>query len=141
MSNLSAFFAKNAAPVDAVEEVVVSDRFKDDEGKPIAWKVKAVLQEDSDNIRKTCIKTIKGKYGNNTRETDEQEYMLKLVIASVVFPDLKDAELQQTYGVYGADNLIKRMLTPGEYTNLVLKVQEVNGYDKDINELMEEAKN
>ena len=67
--------------------------------------------------------------------------MAKLVVASVVFPDLKDAELQKSYGVLGADQLLRKMLLPGEYATLLQKVQEVNGFDRDVNELAEEVKN
>ncbi|MNN89462.1 Phage XkdN-like protein [compost metagenome] len=59
----------------------------------------------------------------------------------MTFPDLKNAELQKSYGVMGAEALLHKMLLPGEYANLVQKVQELNGFDADMNELVEEVKN
>ncbi|MBW7457350.1 phage portal protein, partial [Paenibacillus sepulcri] len=58
-----------------------------------------------------------------------------------IYPDLKNAELQKSYGVLGGDQLIKKMLLSGEYAALVQKVQKVNGFDRDINELVEDVKN
>lgn len=41
----------------------------------------------------------------------------------------------------GSDTLLKKMLNPGEYNDYLAKVQEVNGFDIDMNDLAEEAKN
>lgn len=136
--SLSAFFAQNAT-AELVEEVVVSERFKED-GKPIPWKLRSMTEGENENIRKSAQRKVKDK-GVVTIDTNTDEYLAKLAVASVVYPDLKDAELQKSYGVVGADQLIKRMLLPGEYAVLIQKVQEINGFDKDINELADEAKN
>ena len=41
----------------------------------------------------------------------------------------------------GAEDLIDKILNPGQYTDLLLAIQEINGFTADINELKEEAKN
>lgn len=41
----------------------------------------------------------------------------------------------------GEDALLKAMLTPGEYSDYLAKVQEVNGFDIAMDELVEDAKN
>lgn len=136
--SLSAFFAQNVAS-EIVEEVVVSNRFKENE-KPIPWRLRSMTEDENEAIRKSCQRKVKDK-GIVSYETNTDEYMAKLVVASVVFPDLKDAELQKSYGVMGADQLLRKMLLPGEYATLVQKVQEINGFDKDINDLADEVKN
>ena len=40
----------------------------------------------------------------------------------------------------GAEALLKRMLSPGEYADYVLKVQEINGFQT-LQEDIDEAKN
>ncbi|MEJ3717116.1 phage portal protein [Paenibacillus polymyxa] len=140
MSQFSAFFKENAS-VDVTEEVIVSERFKDKNGKLIPWKIQGISETQNKAIRKSATKMIKGKGGVKVPEIDSDEYMTKLVIASVIYPNLKDAELQENYGVAGADNLLNKMLLSGEFATLWEKVQELNGYDKDINEVMEETKN
>ena len=72
---------------------------------------------------------------------DPREYALKLCAASTVYPDLKNAALQESYGVMGEERLLGKMLTGGEYERYLEKVQQINGYGKAMNELKEEAKN
>lgn len=140
MSDISAFLAGNVA-TETTEEVVVSERFKDKEGKSVAWVIRSITEEENDAIRKSATKRNKGKGGQQVSEIDQTDYLSKMAVASVAFPNLKDAELQKSYGVLGAESLIRKMLLAGEYANLLLKVQEINGFDKDINDLVEEAKN
>ncbi|MNZ62124.1 Phage XkdN-like protein [compost metagenome] len=99
-----------------------------------------MTEEENEAIRKSSQRKIKEK-GVVTIDTNSDEYLAKLVMTSVVYPDLKDAELQKSYGVLGADQLLRKMLLPGEYATLLQKVQSINGFDKDVNELADEVKN
>lgn len=56
-------------------------------------------------------------------------------------PNFKDADFQAKKGVRGAEDLINLVLNPGQYTDLLLAVQEINGFTDDVNELRDEAKN
>ncbi|MNW69264.1 Phage XkdN-like protein [compost metagenome] len=76
-----------------------------------------------------------------TPEFDSNDYLGKMVGASIVYPNLKDADLQKSYGVRGTDVLLRKMLLPGEFTALLERVQALNGYDQDLNELVDEVKN
>ena len=140
MSELSLFFAQNVVS-DTTEEVVVSPRFKDQEGRPVAWKLRSMNEEENQECRKAATRKVKGKNGVYTPEIDANEYMAKLMTASVVFPDLKNTELQRSYGVLGAETLLRKMLLPGEFAALGERVQALNGFDTNINELMDEVKN
>ncbi len=139
MSDLQAFFAQNTDS-SITEEVVVSERFKDKEGKPIPWVLRNLTEAENEEHRKAATKRVKGKGGAQT-ETDTNDYMAKLAVASVVFPDLKNAELQKSYGVMGGEDLLRRMLLPGEYARLLQKIQEINGFDQAMEDLIEEVKN
>jgi hypothetical protein len=138
MSSLKAFFAQNVQQNDIIE-FVVSDRFKDENGKPIPWKLRALSEAENAEIRRkaTSKERVGGRY---VYQFDPEEYVARIVAASVVFPDLKDAELQKSYGVMGEVELLRRMLLAGEYTKLTRKVQEINGFE-DIQELVDEVKN
>lgn len=140
MSDIQAFFAQNVA-TDITEEYLVSERFKAKDGTPIPWKLRTISEAENEEIRKSSTRFVKGKNGVKVAETNGDEYIGKLVVASVVFPDLKNADLQKSYGVLGADAALKKMLFSGEYAALVQKVQELNGFDKDINDKIEEVKN
>ncbi|MEK3867683.1 MULTISPECIES: phage tail assembly chaperone [Paenibacillus] len=140
MSEFSAFFAQ-AAAVEATEDFIVSKRFKDKDGKAIPWKLASITEDANLELRKASTKKVKGRNGMYTPEFDSNDYLAKMVGASVVYPNLKDAELQKSYGVRGAEALIRKMLLPGEFTVLVERVQALNGYDQDLNELVDEVKN
>lgn len=138
MSNLQAFFAK---PSETMEEFVVSERFKDANGKPIPWKLRTLPESENEELRKASTQYVKVKGNQRVSETKPEVYLAKIAVASVVFPDLKNAELQKSYGVIGAEDLLKKMLLAGEYAALIQKVQEINGFDRDIATTMEEVKN
>lgn len=140
MSNLSAFFAQNVE-AEVTEEVVVSQRFKDKDGNAIPWKIRSMTEEENAQCRKAAMKKIKGKGGVYSQEIDFEDYTARLVASSVVYPDLKNAELLDSYGVRGPETLLRKMLLPGEYTALLQKVQAMNGFDKSDADLIEEVKN
>lgn len=140
MSDLSVFFAQNAAE-GTTETIVVSPRFRDAAGEPVAWTLRSMTEEENEVCRKAATKLVKGRNGVRVPEMNSDDYMANLVAASVVYPNLKDAELQKSYGVMGAGPLVKKMLLPGEYALLIQKVQELNGFDNDMNELVDEVKN
>ncbi|MEO3944104.1 phage portal protein [Gorillibacterium sp. CAU 1737] len=139
MADLSVFFAQNAV-AGAIEEFIVSDRFQED-GVPVAWKLRSMTEEENEECRKAATRRVKAKGGAMIPETNPEEYLARLAVASIVYPELKNAELQRSYGVMGAEVLLRKMLLPGEYASLVQKVQELNGFDKDMNELVDEVKN
>lgn len=140
MSDLSMFFAQNVA-VEVAEDFEVSPRFKDKEDKPVKWKLRSISESENQELRKSSTKKVKGKGGVYTNDFDSNEYLSKMVVACVSYPDLKNAELQKSYGVIGAEKLLNKMLLPGEFGGLLERVQTMNGFDRDINDLVEEVKN
>ena len=66
--------------------------------------------------------------------------MAKICVRTTVFPNLNDKELQDSYGVMSAEELITTMLTPGEFEDYSTKVMETNGFTDEKN-LVKEAKN
>lgn len=140
--SLTAFLAENAERVENVK-CVVSERFKDADGKPIPWEIRAITSAEDETLRKACTKRVQvpGKKYQYQRETDYDMYLGKLAAACTVFPNLKDAELQNSYRVMGEEELLKKMLSAGEYAEYLVKVQEVCGFDRDFEDLVNEAKN
>lgn len=142
MGELSCFLAQNAIRVENVKHVV-SRRFLDKAGKPVEWEIRCITPEEDEILKKACTKRVPvvGKKGAYLPETDYSAYVAKLAAKCTVFPNLNDKELQDSYQVMGDDALLKRMLIPGEYSDYLAKVQEVNGFDISMDELVEEAKN
>lgn len=142
MGKLQDFLLKGKLETAKEMEVVVSPRFADETGKPLPFKVKAITEAENKEIRKGCQKvSFNKKTRQKDTETDTDLYMARLVIACTVEPNFKDAQLQNTYGVVGAETLLNTILNPGEYAELLQAIQTINGFDDDMNELVEEAKN
>lgn len=139
MDGLSAFLAQNVERIPN-EKVVVSKRFKDKKGKPIEWEIQAITSEVNDDLQRRSMVTRKLVNGQSVREQDSVKYTSLMLTESVVYPDLNNAELQDSYGVKTPEALLKKMLYPSEETALakaVLKLSEMDDLSKDI----EEAKN
>lgn len=142
MSNLKAFLKQNAAQEENMR-FVASKRFLDDNKKPMVWEICAITSEQDEALRKCCTRkvAIKGRKGAMMPETDWTEYLGKLAAECTVFPNLNDKDLQDSYGIMGADKLLKVMLKPGEFTDYTSRVQEINGFDISIDDQVEDAKN
>lgn len=140
MSDFRNFMADKAEQIQNIR-FAASPRFKDDEGKPLEWEMRCVDAEEDKALRKECTKRIIVKKGVTTPETDYELYALKLAVRCTVYPDLENTELQDSYKVMGAVNLLLAMLTPGELANYLKQAQEINGFDASFEDLVGEAKN
>ena len=102
---------------------------------PYPFIVKSITEAENKAIRKTCQKVEFDKKTRQKRiDTDTDLYNARLVVACCVEPNFKDAALQEK-------DLINLILNPGQYTDLLLAVQEINGFTDDVNDLRDEAKN
>jgi len=140
--NIRTFLMPSAATMPT-EDYVPSERYLDDNGQPLVWKLKAITGGEDTRIRQSATKRVPvfGKKGEYTKEVDPELYVTMLVLACVVEPNLKDIELQQAWGVNNDLELLDSLLIPGELMRLKGKVQQINGYDGRADEEIEEVKN
>lgn len=141
MGKFSAFLAQNVAKMEN-RKIVVSNRFKDENGKPIEWEIRAVDSEENEELQRKAMVTVNvsGRRGATTREMDNVKYTSMLLAASVVYPDLYDAELQDSYGVKTPEALLKKMLYPAEEAVLAQEVVNFQNIEN-LDALVDEAKN
>ena len=129
MSDLSAFLnldhTKSIAGIE--KKVVISKRIKDENGKPIKWIIKASTEEKRQALDKKYT-TTKLVGGTVAEILNQRDYQAEMIVESVVYPDLRNAELCRKYGVNDPLLLAKTMLLPGEYLRLAHEVMEINGY-------------
>ena len=118
------------------EKFILSHRFLDGENKEVFWEIKAISASEDEEIRKLCLK--KDKDGKVNFDNDL--YLGKLAAKCVVYPNLNNAALQDGYSVMGADSLLKSMLKPGEYAQLIKRVKAINGFDIGLDEKVKYAK-
>lgn len=135
MGKLTEFLTANKVDSNITTEVEIKPF-------PYPFVVKTITEAENKLIRKSCQTT---EFNKKTHQkevtTDSQLYVSKLVVACTVDPCFKDAELQAAYGVVGAEALVEKLLTPGQYAALVQAVNDLNSFDTDMQELVDEAKN
>lgn len=116
----------------------------DEKGKPLLWTIKPLSTKENENIREDCTidVPVKGNPNAYRPKVNTSEYIAKMIVASVVEPNLYDKDLQDSYGVKKPEELIMEMIDdPGEYQNLAAFIQEYNGFDTSLNDKVTEAKN
>lgn len=142
MSKFAKFMKANKIQKENVMHPVTKS-LTDDDGNPLMWELKPLTTKENEMIRESCSKEIpvKGKPNMTKYHIDMSAYQRKLICAAVVSPDLNNAELQNSYGVMSAEELIVEMVDdPAEYTDLMMLVQQISGF-KTLQEDVEEAKN
>lgn len=140
--SFNAFFKEKVKRPENIK-MVVSDRFIDEKGKPIQWEIRAISAKEDDDLKAECTKTVAspGKKDHYTMQMDGIGYVAKLTAACVVYPDLYNAELQNSYGVKDPVDLLGEMLIPAEKTALTTCAQKLCGYEPNMNTEIEKAKN
>lgn len=133
--SLNGFFKSNAKSLPDVK-VVVSERFTNEDGTPIEWVLHPISTKRVEEITKRNTKTTI-KNGKKELTVNEENLNAELLEAVVLYPSLNDAELQDSYGVSSANELLSVMLYPGETQVLTNALQEVMAGTKanDIDEL------
>ena len=140
-------FAKFMKANKAVKEngfYAPTKSLSDDDGKPLVWEFRHITSKDNENIREECTKEIPvaGKPNLYRSKINSGLYLQKMIVASVVVPDLYDADLQDSYGVFSPEELLLAMVDdPGEYNELLAFVQRFQGFGASLEDKVEEAKN
>ncbi len=116
----------------------------DENGKPLEWEFRHITSKDNEGLRDECTieVPITGKPNMFRPKVLSSKYIKKMITASVVLPDLYDAELQDSYGVSTPEDLLLAMVDdPGEYNELAAFVQKFQGFDTSFDDKVEQAKN
>lgn len=135
MSRLSAFL--HPVPVQQEKEVVISDRFVDENGNVVPFKIRALTQEENEALvkRSRHMRRIDGQW---QEKLDNMELSRRTVVAATVEPDFSSQEMCDAYGVLDPLMVPGKMLLSGEYARLMQEITDLSGFDADIGE---EAKN
>ena len=115
----------------------------DEDGQPLLWTIRALTTAEYERIQEECTREVQvpGKRGQYRTKIDAAALISKMIVSSVVFPDLYDAELQDSYGVRTPEDLVKAMVdNPGEYDDLASYVQNFSGFET-LDEKADAAKN
>ncbi|MEY8339076.1 hypothetical protein AALB16_13845 [Lachnospiraceae bacterium 62-35] len=141
MADIKAFLQPPV--MNETKEVIISERFKDEDGNPVPFVVRVIDQETNAKLIRQAIKKSKIN-GRTVKELDETVYGNLLVVACTVEPNFKAAELCEYYKTVDPADVPGRMLSSGEYQKLVREINLLNDFvteEKEQEELEEEAKN
>ena len=139
--SLSAFMRPNVAEIKNAC-FAPSPRFVGEDGKPVEWEIRCISADEYAKIRSDCFiqERVPGKKNQVTQRVDIYAFQTRVAARCTVFPDLKDAALQDSWGVTKPEDLVGAMLIGGEFEDYIKEVLRVNGF-KDETELVDEAKN
>lgn len=134
MSKLSAFLH----PVTDREEkeIIISNRFQDEKGEPVPFKVRALTQEENDKITKQATRRVKVD-GQYVDQLDSVDFSRRMVVEATVEPDFRAKELCDAYGVMDPLLVPGKMLRSGEYAKLMREINQLSGFG----DLGDEVKN
>lgn len=143
MANELAVFFKQNKPTRQNVFFPASKDFKDEKGKPINWELRHIPTAVMKQIEADCT-TIKS---NGKIDFNAELYSRKMVASAVVYPNLRNAELVDSYmSEYShedrtPENLIVLLLDDvTEFNALLNKVNEIQGIG-DMSKKIELAKN
>lgn len=137
MSGLKAFLKQNKKKTENVK-VVASRDFTGEDGKPLEWEIRPLKTKEADKIR--SITTSIGKDGKVTPDT--AAFNRIVAARCTVFPNLNDTELQDSYGVMGAEELIQEMLDKdGDYQKYIKEILKISGFETTDAQLTKDVKN
>lgn len=142
MSQFALFMKGNKKPRENAKWAVTKS-LCDKDGKPLEWEFRHISSKENEEIREECTADIPvpGKPNMYRQKIKTGRYVQELIAGSVVFPDLRNSELQDSYYVVNERDLLMAMVDdPGEYAELAAKVQEFQGF-MSLDEKVDEAKN
>jgi len=132
MSNLSLFLKKNKKIRENVKYAATKS-LCDEKGNPLEWEFKHITSSEYDDLWAKCT-------GDNGK-LDWKRFRECLIASCTVFPSLDSAELQDSYGVMSAEELIREMVDdPTEFNRLYSFVDRMGGQEN-IEKEVEQAKN
>ncbi len=136
MDGLKLFLKENKTLAQN-EFVAVTKSLRDEKGDAVKWEVRHITTEEDERIREECTRREKGRVS-----IDYALYLRRMAVASVVFPPLYNASLQDSYDVRTPEDLLVRMVdNPGEYQEFIRYIQKMNGFDVSMEKRVEKAKN
>lgn len=103
-------------------------------------ELRIISGREYDAIQDKCYVNKPGRKGRQERVLDMSKFNNLLCSASVVVPDLQNAELQESYGVRGEQDLYGEMFTFADHLKILETISNASGLDN-FDDLVDEAKN
>lgn len=131
MSNLMQFLIDN--PVDNLtDEVIVSARLA-----KFPFKIKGMTGPEFSEYQKLSTKISRHK----KVEFDSKTFNELVVLNHTLEPNFRDAESIKKAGCQSPEQFLYKSLLAGEIAELSQQISSLSGFDRDMEDTVEEAKN
>lgn len=131
MSNLTQFLIEN--PVDNLTAtVIVSPRLA-----KFPFTIKGMTGPEFSQYQKMSTKISK----NKKVEFDSKIFNELVVLNHTIEPNFRDAETVKKAGCQTPEQFLYKSLLAGEIQELAQQISSLSGFDRDMEETVEEAKN
>lgn len=131
MSTLLDFLIEN--PIDnIVDSVVVSTRLK-----AYPFKIRAMTSPEFSDYQKAAT-----SYGRHKKmDFNSAKFNELVVLNHTIEPNFRNAESIKKAGCLTPEQFLYKSLLAGEISELSQKISALSGFDSDMEEIVEEAKN
>lgn len=140
MSLLKDFLLENADVGTKEVEIAVSKRFIDKDGNLLKFKIRPMSGDEFGRYQKACT-SIKMMGRKKETSFDSGKFNVMCIVNHCVDPDFKEAAFLKSLNVQTPEQAVDKVLLAGEVVELGNRISEISGFDTDINEEIEEAKN
>lgn len=140
MSVLKDFLLENSDIISKEVEVPISPRFKDKDGNLLKFKIRPMSGEEFGKYQKQCTSIT---INNRKKETnfDSGKFNVMCIVNHCIDPNFKEADFLKGLGVQTPEQAVSKVLLAGEIVELGGQISSISGFDTDINEEIEKAKN
>lgn len=135
--NLNYFMPEVAKGKRENFEIVVSDRFIDEDGNPVAWTFRLLSAKEIDELKNAAIV----KKNKSLLKVDTKKLIVDTISETIIYPNLKNEELQNAYGAMNISELLDKMLEGREYERFTDKLMKAQGFMDDPDVIIGDAKN
>lgn len=132
MNALQQFLTKNTVD-NLTSEVFIGGRLKD-----FKFKIKAMTGNQYNDYQTLCIEN---PGSAKKRRFNTKKFNELIVINCVLEPNFKDGEWIKELAVLDSTQAMYKTLLAGEINTLAEEVLKLSGFDKDVEEEMDEVKN
>lgn len=132
MNALQQYLTKNSVE-NLTQEVSLGGRLKD-----FKFKLKALTGNQYNDFQSICIENPNSP---KKRKFNTKKFNELIVTNCVIEPNFKDPEWLKALGVIDSTQAVYKTLLAGEITQLAESALHLSGFDRDLEEDIEEVKN
>lgn len=130
--------------IDEPIEIVVTERFVDENGEPAKWTLVPLDSSRTEQIQERCMEPVQNpETGMVTKQLDGLKYVNGLAADTIKEPNLRDPKIQEYYGTKGsAVETLGKMLRSDEKDILINEINKIYKLNPQmLKDMVDDAKN